>query len=119
MVDLSLVRLHPRLRTNYVASGRTVLATGDNGVVGDEPDQGLFVYETRMLSRHRYLIDGAEAHLVSASNVAQRSWLDISSPQPRRARSTPHPHRSRKWRSRRSSFASQGTPVTGCTKTSI
>jgi glycogen debranching enzyme len=75
MVDLAQVRLRPRLRTSYVASGRTVLAAGENGVIGDAPDQGLFVYETRLLSRHRYLINGAEAHVVSASNVAQRSWL--------------------------------------------
>jgi glycogen debranching enzyme len=52
-----------------------VLATGDDGVVRDAPDQGLLVYETRLLSRYRYLIDGVEPHLVSASNVAQRSWL--------------------------------------------
>src|SRR5437016_4169513 len=44
-------------------------------MVGDAPDQGLFVYETRLLSRYRYLIDGAKPFAVSASNVAQRSWL--------------------------------------------
>jgi hypothetical protein len=75
MKDLALVRLRSRLSTTYVSSGRTVLATGHNGTIGDAPDQGLFVCETRLLSRHQYLIDGAEPFAVSASNVAQRSWL--------------------------------------------
>ena len=73
--ELTLVRLRPRQGTNYVSSGRTVLATGEDGVVRDAPDQGLLVYETRLLSRWRYLVDGKEPRLVSASNVAQRSWL--------------------------------------------
>jgi glycogen debranching enzyme len=73
--DLALVRLRSRLGTTYVSSGRTVLATGHNGTIGDAPDQGLFVCETRLLSRHQYLIDGVEPFAVSASNVAQRSWL--------------------------------------------
>lgn len=75
LADLSLVRLRPRAGTTYVSSGHTVLATGDDGVVRDAADQGLLVYETRLLSRYRYLIDGVEPRLVSASNVAQRSWL--------------------------------------------
>jgi len=75
MADLALVRLRPRPGTNYVSSGRTVLATGEDGVLREAPDQGLLVYETRLLSRYRYLIDGVEPHPVTTSNVAQRSWL--------------------------------------------
>lgn len=73
--DRSLVRLRARPGTNYVSSGRTVLATNDDGVLLPGLDRGLFVHETRLLSRYRYLIDGRPPHLVSASNVAQRSWL--------------------------------------------
>ena len=51
--ELTLVRLRPRQGTNYVSSGRTVLATGEDGVVRDAPDHGLLVYETRRLSRWR------------------------------------------------------------------
>src|SRR5947207_2972437 len=71
----SLIRLRPNLWTRYLSSGRTVLAAGDDGVVGDHHDQGLFVYETRLLSRYRYLIDGAAPHAVSVSNVSQHTWL--------------------------------------------
>jgi glycogen debranching enzyme len=58
-----------------VSKGRTVLATGRDGFLGDGQEQGLFVYETRLLSRYRYLIDGHPFYAVSNSNVAQHSWL--------------------------------------------
>jgi glycogen debranching enzyme len=75
MRDRSLVRLRVRPGTNYLSSGRTVLATDDNGILLPELDRGLFVHETRLLSRYRWLIDGKPPQLVSASNVSQRSWL--------------------------------------------
>ncbi|WEX74017.1 amylo-alpha-1,6-glucosidase [Sinorhizobium numidicum] len=73
--DHSLIRLRARPETIYVSKGRTVLATGRDGFVDQKPDQGLFVHQTRLLSRHRYLIDGHPPHAVSISNVAQHSWL--------------------------------------------
>jgi glycogen debranching enzyme len=73
--DVALVRLRPRMGTNYVSQGRTVLASREDGVLAGAPDHGLFVHETRLLSRYRWLIDGAEPFAVTASNAAQRSWL--------------------------------------------
>jgi glycogen debranching enzyme len=75
IANLPLVELRPRAGTNYLSSGATVLATREDGVLFGAPDHGLFVQETRLLSRYRWLIDGAEPHAVSASNVEQRSWL--------------------------------------------
>ena len=75
MRDRSLVRLRVRPGTNYLSSGRTVLATDDNGILAPELDRGLFVHETRLLSRYRWLIDGEPPQPVSASNVSQRAWL--------------------------------------------
>jgi glycogen debranching enzyme len=72
---MPLVQLRPRLGTNYVSNGRTVFASREDGVLDADPEHGLFVHETRLLSRHRTLIDGVEPFLVSASNVSQRSWL--------------------------------------------
>ena len=73
--DRSLVRLRVRPGANYVSSDRTVLATDDDGVVLPKLNRGLFVHETRLLSRYRWLIDGEEPQRVSTSNVNQRSWL--------------------------------------------
>jgi glycogen debranching enzyme len=74
-MESSLVRLRPRPETLYVAQGRTVLATNREGSVQGEPDHGLFFHETRLLSRHRYTIDGEPLKAVALSNVLQHSWL--------------------------------------------
>jgi glycogen debranching enzyme len=73
--DQNLVRLRPRTETIYVSKGRTVLATGRDGFLGGGAEQGLFVYETRLLSHYRYLVDGQPFYPVSLSNVEQHSWL--------------------------------------------
>jgi glycogen debranching enzyme len=70
-----LTRLRPRLDTPHVSQGRTVLATGRDGFVDGGPERGLFVHETRLLSRYRYLIDGEPPEPVALSNVEQHSWL--------------------------------------------
>ena len=74
-LDRSLVRLSVRPGTSYLSSGRTVLATDDDGILLPELNRGLFVHETRLLSRYRWLIDGKPPQPVTASNVNQRSWL--------------------------------------------
>jgi glycogen debranching enzyme len=74
-MDASLVRLSVRPDTIYVSSGRTVLATDLDGFLNAGPDHGLFVHETRLISRYRWSIEGRTLHPVSLSNVTQRSWL--------------------------------------------
>ena len=70
-----LVRLRPRDDTLHVSQGRTVLATGRDGFINGGPEHGLFVHETRLLSRYRHLIDGKPPKPVALSNVEQHSWL--------------------------------------------
>ena len=69
------VRLRPHEDTLYVSQSRTVLATGRDGFVTDGPEHGLFVHQTRLLSRYRYSIDGEPPVPVALSNVEQHSWL--------------------------------------------
>src|SRR5215210_57902 len=71
----NLVRLRPRPDTLAVSQGRTVLATDWDGCIVDGAERGLFVYETRLLSRYRYLIDGQPPQPNACSNVEQHSWL--------------------------------------------
>jgi len=52
-----------------------VLATDLDGLIGTYPRHGLFAYETRVLSRYRYFVDGREPQRVVVSNVEQHSWL--------------------------------------------
>ncbi|MFB3915955.1 MAG: glycogen debranching N-terminal domain-containing protein [Terriglobales bacterium] len=81
--DEWLVRLRPRDSIIYVTQSRTVLATGRDGfITNPEEQQGLWVYQTRMLSRYRWLMDGKLPLSVSNCNVQQHSWLGyyIASP---------------------------------------
>ncbi len=71
----TLIRLLPRHNTLYTSQNRTVLATGLDGFISPEPERGLFVYETRMLSRYRYFIDHAQPEMVAHSNIRQHSWM--------------------------------------------
>jgi N-terminal domain of (some) glycogen debranching enzymes len=52
-----LVRLRPRANLLYCGQGRTVFTTGLDGMAS-RGAEGLFAYQTRVLSRYRYLIDG-------------------------------------------------------------
>jgi glycogen debranching enzyme len=71
----SLAKISPRPKTIYCSQGRAVLATNLDGLIGDFPRHGLFVRETRLLSRYRYLIEGKPPETVAVSNIAQHSWL--------------------------------------------
>jgi glycogen debranching enzyme len=70
-----LARIDPQPGTDYCSQGRVVLATNLGGTIEGHPRHGLFAAETRMLSRYRYLIEGAPPGVVVASNVEQHSWL--------------------------------------------
>jgi len=73
--DPKLIRLHPREDSFQVSQGRSVLSTNRKGFIAPETANGLFVHQTRMLSRYRWLIDHAEPHAVALANVEQHSWL--------------------------------------------
>lgn len=70
-----LVRLRPRWQTNYVGHSRTIIATDPSGWISPVSGQGLFVHETRLLSRYQYFIAGESPHPVALSNVEQHTWL--------------------------------------------
>jgi hypothetical protein len=70
-----LVRIRPWEDLVCVSQGRTVLATELDGFFDGGPNRGLFVHQTRLISRWRYLIDGCLPRIVAGSNVAQHTWL--------------------------------------------
>jgi len=70
-----MIRVRPRPFTAYISGGRGVLATTIEGILDGGPDHGFFVHETRLLSRWRYLIDGAAPSPNASSAVAQDRWL--------------------------------------------
>ena len=70
-----LAKIDPRPRTIYCSQGRAVLATDLDGFITGDARHGLFVGETRVLSRYRYLVEGKPPQVVVVSNVEQHSWL--------------------------------------------
>ena len=71
-----LVRVKARPGSIYISHGRTVLATARDGMLHDQPGEGLFVDETRLLSRYRYRIDADVPVPNVLSNVAPAPpWL--------------------------------------------
>jgi glycogen debranching enzyme len=70
-----LVRLRTRADTLYVSQNRTVFATRRDGFVNGEPDHGLFVQSTRLLSRYEYRLNDQAPTPNALSNVEQHSWL--------------------------------------------
>jgi hypothetical protein len=86
--DRKLIRLRPRPQTLYVSCGETVLALGRDGFIHGGPDQGLFVDETRLLSRYCCTVDDQPLFPVAVSNVSQRS-CSVGSSRLARPRPTP------------------------------
>ncbi|MCA1560767.1 MAG: amylo-alpha-1,6-glucosidase, partial [Acidobacteria bacterium] len=74
-IPRQLVRLRARPETLYLSRGRTVLATGRDGFICDGSAHGLFVHETRLLSRHMVRVEGTVPLANALSNVEQHSWL--------------------------------------------
>lgn len=69
------MRIRPLPRIAHISRGRSVLATTADGLVAGGPDEGLFVHETRLLSRWRYLIDGTPPAANAFSAVRQNHWV--------------------------------------------
>lgn len=71
----SLIRLQPHNDSWFMGQGRTVLRTARNGFIPPHTPYGLFVHETRLLSRHEIRINDKPLIPVALSNVSQHSWL--------------------------------------------
>ena len=63
------VRLRVREGTAIASRGDTVLTTGRDGMLRGEPEQGLFVHQTRLLSHYRILLGGVPPLLAASSNA--------------------------------------------------
>lgn len=70
-----LTRLRPRPDALYVSRGFVALATDRDGFIEDGREHGLFVHETRMLSRYRWRVDGADLAPVALSSIEPHDWL--------------------------------------------
>ena len=70
-----LARLRPRDQLHYVSRNRTVLATARDGFIHGDGEQGLFVFQTRLLSLYRYFINGEPPEPAGISNLEEHSQI--------------------------------------------
>jgi glycogen debranching enzyme len=77
-----MMLLRPTAETTHVSQSYSVLALNTDGFINEGSEHGLFVHETRLLSRYRLLMNGQLPRRVLQSNVKQHSWLGyyIASP---------------------------------------
>lgn len=78
-----LTRLTTRADQLICSQSRTVLIAGREGWITDPGHHGLFIHETRLLSRYRWRING-QLFTVESSNVRQFSHFAYHIARPRR-----------------------------------
>ena len=71
----TLVRLRPRPDVHAISRDFLSLITGADGSIDGGAEHGLFVHETRMLSRYRWTVDGEPLAPVALSAVEPHTWL--------------------------------------------
>jgi glycogen debranching enzyme len=73
--DIGPVRgLNPHYPRHVVFGGYTVLVTRDDGGLRGLDREGLYDFDTRILSRHRLTIDGREPTAVHGGNLSSDRW---------------------------------------------
>jgi glycogen debranching enzyme len=84
------IRIRPRSETVHISRGRTVLAMDGQGAIHPRnSQQGLFVYQTRVLSGYRWLMEGRQPDLSTQSAIEQHSWLAYYVQAPANCKQTP------------------------------
>ena len=87
--DCSLIELQPRSDSEYTSHSRTVLITGPEGWVTGHSDQGLWIYQSRALSRLLWMVNGKQPQLSAFSLVNQNSSLGYYITAPKNWKQTP------------------------------
>ena len=88
--EASRIRIRLRSEAVHISRGRTVLGMDTQGVIHPKSSrEGLFVYQTRVLSRYRWLMNGKEPSLSTQSAVEQHSWLGYYFQAPPNCKQTP------------------------------
>ncbi|HEX3595063.1 MAG TPA: glycogen debranching N-terminal domain-containing protein [Polyangiaceae bacterium] len=70
-----LIELGSRHQQVTIGRARSVLVTGASGFIEGDAEAGLWVYETRVVSSARWLVDGKAPRLITSSPVEQHQWL--------------------------------------------
>lgn len=85
----SLVELRLRAGEIQLSRGRTVFVTSPCGQVDPkDEDHGLWVYQTRILDKYRWLMNGKQPEFSCGSNIEQHSWIGYYVQAPKNCKQT-------------------------------
>ena len=86
----SLIRIRPRLDRVEISRGRTSFVSEHDGRTKKEiPVEGLYVYNTRILSRYDWLMNGKKPKFSCGSQIEQFSWMGYYVQAPENCKETP------------------------------
>ncbi len=88
--NLDLISLRPRSETTQMSRGRTVFVFARDGHVEKERAvEGLYIYDTPVLSRYEWKMNGKRPQFSCGSNVQQSNWLAYYIQAPENWKETP------------------------------
>src|SRR4051794_8802733 len=70
-------RIDPHHPCHLVHRGYTVLVTREDGSIDDERLEGLYDYDTRILSRHVLTVGGVAPERPYATTLASDQWMSV------------------------------------------
>lgn len=76
MTTRGLIKIRPRQDTVQISRGRSAFVFLQDGSVSvDRAAEGLYVYQTRVLSKYEWRVNGESPQLSCGSNIEQFSWM--------------------------------------------
>lgn len=85
-----LVSIRPRNANTHISRGRTVFVSDAHGEVHrDNANEGLYVYDTRVLSRYSWKMNGTRPEFSCGSQIDQSTWMAYFVQSPENCRETP------------------------------
>ncbi|MGC1870377.1 MAG: glycogen debranching N-terminal domain-containing protein [Acidobacteriaceae bacterium] len=86
----SLIQIRPRVTTTHLSRGRTAFVSKHNGEVEqDRAKQGLYIYNTRVLSKYCWRMNSKTPKFSCASNIGQSTWIGYYIRAPVNCKETP------------------------------
>ena len=90
MASDGFIKIRPRQDTVQISRGRTAFVFGEDGTVDEgRAVEGLYVYQTRVLSKYGWRLNGKRAGFSCGSNTQQFSWLGYYVQAPENCKNTP------------------------------
>lgn len=90
MAGSAFIKIRPRPGIIQISRGRTAFVFNQDGAVAqDQAVEGLYIYQTRVLSKYAWQVNGKCPEFSCGSNVEQFSWIGYYVQSPENCKDTP------------------------------